>query len=418
MKRRSAIASIVVVVLVLATALALRWAMRPQTLGPYALTIAGRALGLEISAADFDYRLRGTPQLVARDVSARVPGAAAPLLEAERVFISVPWSTLRARGADLTVTRIELDAPRLQLQPFLQWWSARPPGDGRLPTLAEGLQIERGHVEADGWSLHGLSVDLTHFAPDAPVRGAVRGTWQAPSFEVPFAVRMSMIRPSIGSGIGIAGTASPRADEWRLENRLVLSVRLDAPPPGTPGVQLQRLRLSSASRYESPGTTQRFALGLAAEGAYADGALSLAPAALAVRGHGLVPELDGRGQLGWSQALVLDLAGAIRQWPAAWPALPPPLGDVEGPLPFRLRYTGPPGLPAPLQLELARGEARFEGEVRVPELAPWLDAIETGTPLPPLQGRLAVPRIDVGGASLHGVEVIFEDDPVREDPSP
>lgn len=418
MKRRSAIALIVVVVLVLATALALRWAMRPQVLGPQVLILAGRSLGLEISAGEFDYRLRGTPQLVAREVSARVPGASAPLVEAERVFISVPWSTLRARGADLTVTRIEVDAPRLDLQPFMHWWSQRPPGDGRLPTLAEGLLIERGHVVGDGWSLRGLSVDLPHFAPDARVRGAVRGTWRAASFEVPFALRVSMSRPSIGSGIGIAGTATPQADEWRLGNRFVLSTRLDNAPSGTPGFELHRLRLSSASRFESSGATQRFALGLAAEGAFADGAVSLVPAALAVRGNGLVPDLDGLGRLGWLDALELDLAGNIRQWPTAWPALPPPVGDVDGPLPFRVRYAGPPGLSEALQLELARGEARFEGSVRVLEIAPWVDAIDSGTPLPPLDGRLSVPRIDMGGATLHGVEVILEDDPVHGEQFP
>ena len=75
--------------------------MRPQTLGPRVLDMAGQALGLEISAGEFDYGLRGSPQLVARDVSARVPGADTPLVEAERVFISLPWSTLRARGAEV-----------------------------------------------------------------------------------------------------------------------------------------------------------------------------------------------------------------------------------------------------------------------------------------------------------------------------
>lgn len=418
MKRRSAIALIVVVLLLLATALALRWAMRPQTLGPHMLALAGRELGLEISAGKFDYRLRGAPQLVARAVSARVPGAEAPLLEAERVFISVPWSTLRARGTDLTVSRIELDAPRLRLQPFLQWWSQRPPGDGRLPTLVEGLLIERGHVDAEGWSLHGLTVDVPHFASDARVRGAVRGSWQAASFEVPFAVRVSMTRPLIGSGLGIAGTATLRADGWQLGNHFALSTRPDAAPSGAPGFKLQRLRLSSASRYESPVTTQRFALGLAAEGAFADGAISLAPAALALRGQGLVPDLDGLGHLVWSDALVVDLAGDIRQWPAAWPALPPPVGDVDGPLPFRLHHAGPPGLSEPVQLEIARGEAHFEGSVRVPEIPAWLEAIDSGTPLPPLQGRLRTPRINVGDASLHGVEVIFEDEPAGGSRSP
>ena len=195
----------------------------------------------------------------------------------------LPWSTLRARGADLTVTRIELDAPKVWLQPFLNWWSQRPAGDGRLPTLSDGLLVERGHVEGGDWSVRELGVDLPRFAPGERVRGAVRGRYRAQAFEAPFDLRVAMTRPAAGAGIGIAGTASPQAGDWRLSNRLVLSTRLDTAGPGTPGMQLQRLRLSSASRYESGDTAQAFALGLAAEGSFANGALSLEPAALALR---------------------------------------------------------------------------------------------------------------------------------------
>src|SRR5690606_19222300 len=142
--------------------------------------------------------------LVARDVSARVPGANTPLVEAERVFISLPWSTLRARGADLTVTRIELDAPKVWLQPFLNWWSQRPAGDGRLPTLSDGLLVERGHVEGGDWSVRELGVDLPRFALGERVRGAVRGRFRAQAFEAPFDLRVTMTRPAAGAGIGIA----------------------------------------------------------------------------------------------------------------------------------------------------------------------------------------------------------------------
>ena len=415
MKRRPAIALIVVVVLVLATALALRWAMRPQTLGPRVLDMAGQALGLEISAGEFDYRLRGSPQLVARDVSARVPGADAPLVEAERVFVSLPWSTLRARGADLTVTRIELDAPRLSLQPFMDWWSRRPPGDGRLPTLSDGLRVERGHVEGGDWAVRELSVDLPRFAPGERVRGAVRGRYLAQAFEAPFDLRVAMTRPAAGAGIGIAGTASPQAGEWRLPSRIVLSGRMDSPAAGVPGIGLQQLRLSSASRYESAGATQAFALGLAAEGSFANGALSLEPAALALRGQDLVPDMDGHGRLGYAQSLALELTGNISEWPAAWPALPPPMGDSDEPMPFHLAYSGPANLSDPLRLELQRDQARFEGSLRVTEVTSWFGAIDSDTPLPPLDGRLATPRIDIAGASLHGVEVIFGEGPADAD---
>jgi len=409
-KRRSAIALIVVVVLVLATALMLRWAMRPQTLGPQVLGMTGRALGLKISARDFDYRLRGTPQLVARGVSARAPGARVPLLEAERVFVSVPWSTLRSRGAELTVQRIEVDAPRLALQPFMAWWSQRPPGDGRLPTLSDGLLIEGGEVDGGSWRLRDVRVDMPRFARDARVRGAVSGSWLAASFEVPFHLQVTVTRPAMGAGVGIAGWAGAHAQGWRLDNRLVASTRLEDGAQGASGVRLQRLRLSSASRVESDGPAQEFALGLAADGAYADGSLVLAPAALALRGRDLVPDLHGRGRLALGATLAFDIAGAIEQWPARWPELPAPIGDSDEPLPFRAAYAGATDLSDPLRLELSRNHARFEGKLRVPAVTVWSGALETGSPLPPLEGHLVVPRIDIAGASFHGVEITFDDD--------
>lgn len=263
-------------------------------------------------------------------------------------------------------------------------------------------------MDAGDWSLRDITVDLPDFAPDARLRGGVSATWVAQAFEVPFAVRVAMARPAIGSGVGIAGTAAPQAEGWRLRNRFVLSTRLDAAAGGGRGVSLRHVRLSSASRHESADSTRAFALGLAADGGFADGALVLAPAALAVRGQGLVPDLDGRGRMTLGPALAFELAGDIRQWPSTWPALPPPIGESAAPLPFQLAYSGPPDLSGPLQLELARSQARFEGSLRVPDLVAWVGALDSGTPLPPLQGRLDVPRMDVGGASLHGVEVTFD----------
>ena len=91
------------------------WLLQPQRAGKFLLDKVGSSLGLEISARAIDYRLRGTPQLVLRDVVATHAGDATPLLRAERVFVSLPWRTIRARGNDLTVQRVELDAPVLDL---------------------------------------------------------------------------------------------------------------------------------------------------------------------------------------------------------------------------------------------------------------------------------------------------------------
>ncbi|QCW27146.1 hypothetical protein FE772_17390 [Lysobacter enzymogenes] len=66
----------IVLALLLAALLGLRWVSRPSQVGWIVLSQAGRALGLEISAGGAsEYRLRGTPMLEVRDLVARVPAA-------------------------------------------------------------------------------------------------------------------------------------------------------------------------------------------------------------------------------------------------------------------------------------------------------------------------------------------------------
>src|SRR5690606_4515926 len=129
-------------------ALALHLLLQPQRVAGFVLNALGDALGLEITAAgSSEYNLRGTPVLVVRDVVAREPGAATPLLRARRVYVSVPWSTVRSRGTQLDITRIELDAPVLDLPALQHWLANRPPGESRMPTLGDGLQVSDGRSE-------------------------------------------------------------------------------------------------------------------------------------------------------------------------------------------------------------------------------------------------------------------------------
>ena len=111
-RRRWARTAGAIAVLLLLLALALRVALQPEHVTGLVLGQLGKALGLEITAnGPGEYRLVGSPVLVVRDVVAREPGAKTPILRAERVLLSLPWSTIRTRGAELTITRVELDAP-------------------------------------------------------------------------------------------------------------------------------------------------------------------------------------------------------------------------------------------------------------------------------------------------------------------
>ncbi|WP_197050229.1 hypothetical protein, partial [Novilysobacter defluvii] len=88
-----------------------------------------------------------------------------------------------------------------------------------------------------------------------------------------------------------------------------------------------------------------------------------------------------------------------------------PLAGVSTPLPFALAYTGPADLSGPARLRLEHGPARLDAGLRLPEVLDWLDHQPRGTPLPPLQGRLAMPRLELAGATLHGVEVEMSPEP-------
>ena len=63
-------------------------------------------------------------------------------------------------------------------------------------------------------------------------------------------------------------------------------------------------------------------------------------------------------------------------------------------------------------LSLRRDATRFDGRFRVPAVLDWTRAATAGNPLPPLDGTLSTPQLEIAGAQLQGVEVEFEGDGV------
>lgn len=392
--------------LMLLATLAIRWLLKPEHLAPAILDLVGDTLGLEITATGVgEYRLRGTPQLIVRNVTAREKGADKAVLTAERIFISVPWSTLRARGRDLTATRLELDAPVFDIAAFQAWQARRPPSETRIPTLTDGLRIVRGRVIGAGWTAEGLDGAVASLSADAPLRAQLRGRYQGGALRAPFDVALSLVRLGAPSGLGVVGGVALEGADWRLPMRINLSGKLHTQD----ALRLERLRLGANARYVAGGRSQPFALGLAGPLSFESGMVSLQPAALALRGAGAIPTLDAVGGFSLADELQLELEGRLREWPADWPALPPPLGRSQAPLPFALDYAGKTDLSAIATLHLERDDTRFDGRFRLLEVLAWADAFDQSVPLPPLSGRLTTPRVEVSGAVLRGVEVDIED---------
>jgi hypothetical protein len=413
-RRRFALWSVAVVAVALIAGLALL--SRPARVTVFVLSALGDALGLEIAATGAnEYRVLGSPMLVLRNVSAREPGAAKPLLRAQRMLVSLPWSTVRSRGARLDITRIELDAPILDLPALQHWLAARPSGETRMPTLSDGLRVDGGRIDGDGWRIDGLALSLPRLQPrrrvDAHVKGRYRGDG-ADALAARFDLSVAMTAPANGAGVALRGSTDLRARDWRMP------VRIDASGPlriDDDGIRIARLRASIAARYEASGRAIPFAFALNAPLSYRNGALGLAPAGFALRGPGArdpqspVPNATAAGTLGFGKRLLLRIGGRIATWPQAWPALPPPLATSRAPLAFVADYAGPADFSQPLALHLRRDATVFDGRFRVADVAAWATAADAASPLPPLTGRLSTPRLEISGAQLEGVEVEFDD---------
>lgn len=387
-------------------------ALPPERIVPMVLARVGTSMGLEISAeGDAATRLGRQPSIVVRALVVREPGAERPLLRAQRALVALPWRTIRGLGDPLELVRIELDAPELDLAALQHWWATRPPGDGRLPTLTRGLQVRNGRVEGGIWKIEALSLELPQLREDAPVRARASGRYVDASLRAPFDLAATLQRPASGRGFAVVGAVTPTRGDWRLPVRLTLSGALH----WDDALALLPARFGAGGRFISVDTSIPFSLGLHGPLRAHDGAWTLLPAGLALRGGGLVPELDARGRLALNQRLLLQLDGRIAQWPADWPALPPPLGASQQPLALSAGYLGPLDFGAPLALRVARDDLRFDGHLDVPGLVDWATDLDQGSLLPPLTGTLQADAMEISGARLEGVSIEFEDE---EAPTP
>lgn len=417
MTRRGRILLVLALVAV-ALLVALRWLSRPQTVASIITSRLGAALNLDISADGVaEYRLRGTPVLVLRDVRVREPGASHLLLSARRAYVSLPWSTLRAGGNDLVARRIELDSPRLNLPALQHWLATRPPtAEKRLPTLTQGLRITDGEISNDDWRIDGIHADVAVLDPMRPLHARLRGRYLDAPLRIPVDLAVSIVHPDAlikagTTGFSARGTITiERGKDWRMPATIVLSGPLHF---GADDLRITPARLGMAANFQTPTAQTPFALGVHGPLRFDEATWTLTPAGIALRRRGdtdgdPVPNLDAHGTFALGSKLTLQLDGALAQWPQAWPALPPPLGQSRSPLPFALRYDGSPGFADVASLRLQRDATRFDGRFRLPKVLEWIEQKE-GTPLPPLSGTLTAPQFEISGATLEGVEIELDD---------
>ncbi len=399
--------------LLAALSLLATWLLQPKQLVPLILDRAGKALALEISASpDAEARLRGTPQLVVRDLVVREPGDDAVLLRAKRVLLSLPWSSVRGAGKDVVIRRVELDAPELDLGAVRAWLAKRPPSEETpVPVLTDGLRVTDGRLVDGTLRIEGLAIDLPSLHPQRPAHARIRGRAIDDALNLPFDLVVAMSRPANDAGIGIVGTLAFESDDWRLPATVKLSGLLHI---GDDGIAMTRATLGAAARYESGDTRLPFTLGLHGPLRIAGGTTTLSPAGVALRGESTtpIPTLDAHGALSLGKQLILRLDGTLPHWPEAWPALPPPISTSTSPLPFALRYDGAPDLSDTTALSLRRDAMAFDSRFRLYAVLDWL-AQAGGSPLPPLDGTLRAPQLEISGATLEAVDVAIDDEGVE-----
>lgn len=412
-RRWRRLAALAIALALILPVLLMVWLAPAPRAGRALLALAGHALALELEAEGFDYRLRGTPQLELRGLVAREPGAPRALLRARRVLLALPWRTLRTRGADLTVQRIELDAPVLDLPALQHWLAGRPPSATRLPTLVDGLRVVDGRIDNDAWKIEALAIDLPALHPRQALRLDVRGRYVADALILPAALTLSLDTPQRllerqPARLSARGRLEFAGEGWRMPAQVFLAGPLRI---GRDSALMQPVRLGLAARYQATGGSTAFRLGLAAPMAFDQVTWRFAPASVVLEGDPQVPRANARGSFSLGARLRLQLAGEIAAWPAGWPALPAPLAASRSPLTFSLAYDGAPDASGPAHLTLRRDATALEAGFRLPEMLTWLDAGASGSPLPPLAGRLTTPHLVLDGVTLDGVQLQLDDAP-------
>lgn len=400
--RRWFVASVAAVLLL---ALVAYWGTRPSRVSALVMSQLGSALGLEISATGAsEYRLRGGPRLVLRDVVARQPGAKDVVVRAARIDVAVPWATVRSGGKPLAITHVELDAPVLDLGAMQRWLASRPESEQEMPTLSDGLRVSDGRVIGDGWSVDAIALNVPRVMPERAVDVRVSGRFVDAPMRVPFDLVAQLSKPANGAALTARGTVDVEQPDWSLASH----VRLSGPLMIGDDIRIAPLRMSMASRYTATDLDLPFGFAVNGPLRIAGGTIALSPAGVALRGDDVVPDFDGLAALAWTDKASLHLGGLLAQWPDAWPALPPPIGQSTSALPFVLDYAGPSDFSDVARLQVDRDATHFDGRFRLPQILAWIDA-KGGAPLPPLAGRITTPQLEVAGAVLEGVDVRLEE---------
>lgn len=150
--------------------------LEPERLSAFLLQQAGTATGLQLTLdAPADVSFWPDLHIELQGLRATAPGAARPLLAAQRVDLVLPWGALLHR--EVVIRHLRLLQPRLDVDAFLAWRAATadvgPPAPFELPELTASLSIADGTIDGDGWRLDGVAIETSGLRDGHPFEATV-----------------------------------------------------------------------------------------------------------------------------------------------------------------------------------------------------------------------------------------------------
>jgi hypothetical protein len=197
--------------LLLAAALGLRWALQPERLGALLLAEVAEASGLQITVAT-PARLGFWPglHLELDGLDAGLAGDTA-LLRAQRVELFLPLSAL---WKPLRLQQIALEAPQIDLDALARWQAARrdagPPAPLAIPAIAR-LSLHDGALRWGAMHMAPLQLQLDRLAPGENFSLQVEAVLHSGAPEPPVSLRLQI------DGAWPQGSEGLRLDPLRVQ---------------------------------------------------------------------------------------------------------------------------------------------------------------------------------------------------------
>lgn len=342
--------------------------LEPVRLTNTVLGKIGKELNLKFEFKGLpSYAMKPEPRLILPNFKVINPLDNKIFLSATRIEISLPWSTIL--GNTPHITRIEVDDPVLDYPGLKAWQSTRPATPFEVPTLTSGLEINHGTWRDQGYSISKIMLSLPHLEAQHLLEAELSGVFRQEKTIIGFNGTLTIAKAGLNSEFALDSKS-----EWTIG---------DKPLP------YHIKTTGDFASLEKSFDINAKNLGLASQSP--------------------LPNLQSVLMVSLGETLKIDSSGTIAEWPKDWPTLPAPLNKQAKNIPYQLNYTGKSDFSEAIHLKIDIEKSTFRSTVKIAEIQTWVDKTD-GSPLPPLQGKFEIPRIELDGVSLEGVSIEISPD--------